>query len=152
MFDELCFQRRLARIHSKRRAEIRRVTRLSPKTQSWDHERIVKSVAEHTARMAKYTEDIKETTTSYLLEQKEKLLIYYPRLDDISAWTPSSQPGKHHIKPEHVQSLRDAIRKEQKERSEIARLWMVAAAGVIGALTGLIGVSIGLLAYLSKSH
>src|SRR5229473_3724543 len=102
MFDELRFQRLLTRIHSKRRAEIRRITRLSPKTGSWDHERIVKSVAQHSARMAALEEAIKETTTVYLLEQKEKLLIYYPKLEDITAWTPSSQPGKQHIKPEHV--------------------------------------------------
>ena len=152
MLDELRFQRRLARIHSKRRAEIRRITRLSPKTGSWDHERIVKSVAQHSARIAEFEEAIKEITTAYLLEQKAKLLIHYPKLDNITAWTPSSQPGKQHIKPEHVQSLRDTIRKEQKELSELARLWMASVAGVIGALTGLIGVSIGLLVYLSKAH
>ena len=102
--------------------------------------------------MAAFNEEIKETTTAYLLEQKEKLLIHYPQLKDISAWTPSSQPAKHHIKPEHIQPLRDAIRKEQKEHSEVARLWLAALAGIIGALTGLIGASIGLLAYLNKAH
>jgi len=54
--------------------------------------------------------------------------------------------------PETMVQVREQIRKERKEKSEVFRLWLGAIGGFVGALTGVIGATIGLLAYLDKWH
>jgi hypothetical protein len=56
----------------------------------------------------------------------------------------------YNLSPSAAIALRDAIRKEYNERSEITRLWLADVGSFIGALTGVIGATIGLLAYLDK--
>ncbi len=88
----------------------------------------------------------------HLLDQADKLLIPRPEFKEGDTYVESEFSSGYHLSPTAVAALRDAIRKERRERSEITRLWMIAIGGIIGALTGLIGTTIGLLAYLDKLH
>jgi flagellar motor component MotA len=72
----------------------------------------------------------------YWLEQAERYLL--PRSNH-QAYIPSKlHKILHYLDEEALTSLRSAVRKEQKERSENFRTWTALAVGIIGALIGLV--------------
>jgi hypothetical protein len=95
-------------------------------------------------------EEIAKAYTWHLLEQMDKLLLQQPDFYSRPEQWISSQVGGSHLDSDALAEIRDAIRKERKERSEVTRLWITTIGGVVGALTGVIGAMIGLLAYLDK--
>jgi hypothetical protein len=82
----------------------------------------------------------------------DKLQLPRPELNELT-WVGSRHfNAVEFMSKAAISEVRDAIRKERKERSEITRLWMGTVAPIISALTGLVGATIGLLAYLGKLH
>jgi hypothetical protein len=90
-----------------------------------------------------YSKKYGSDTSKYTSEQLRR----YSR----GQWISSLACGMH-LHSDALAEIRDAIRKERKERSEVTRLWITTIGGGIGALTGVIGAMIGLLAYLDKLH
>lgn len=86
----------------------------------------------------RFGEDEKADLRSrYLLHQANRLLLPIPM--DGAAWE-STQLSRRCLTRAAQRELLVAIRSEQKDRSEIARLWLVGATGLIGALTGLVAL------------
>jgi len=73
-------------------------------------------------------------------------LIPTPRLDFAvpdAAWEQSRATRHYHLSTAAAAELRAAIRKEQRERSELFFKWL-------SGLTGLVGAAIGLIALLVR--
>ena len=88
--------------------------------------------------------------THYLFSELDKLRLPRPQLTEEN-WTGGPPLGNvEWLTKPAILELREAIRKERKERSEITRLWLGTFAPIISALTGLVGAAIGLLAFLSR--
>jgi hypothetical protein len=76
--------------------------------------------------------------SDYWLEQAQRYLLPTPT---DQAYIPSKLDRRFHYFDEvTLTSLRSAVRKEQKERSENFRVWATLAVGIIGALIGLVAM------------
>jgi hypothetical protein len=76
--------------------------------------------------------------SDYWLEQAQRHLLPTPNDD---AYIVSKLDKRfHYFNEETLTSLRAAVRKEQKERSENFRIWATLVIGILGALIGLIAV------------
>ena len=87
--------------------------------------------------------------THYLLSQLDKLRLPRPKFTDDN-WVGSKWINHEFLSTTAIVEVRDAIRKERKERSEITRLWLGSIVPIVSALAGLLGVVIGLVAILKK--
>ena len=88
-------------------------------------------------------EDIDYLISSYLSAKAQKLRLVMPESENNWQW---SKHRRHYLlTPAAMQALRSAIRAEKKENSELAFRWLT-------AITGLIGVLIGLLAIILHRH
>jgi hypothetical protein len=76
--------------------------------------------------------------SDYWLEQAQRYLLPTPNDE---AYIPSKLDKRFsYLDEETLTSLRAAVRKEQKERSENFRIWATLVVGIIGALIGLVAV------------
>lgn len=80
--------------------------------------------------------------TRYLLRVAHRLIVPIPSYSDEENWEDSNYDGMRYLVPGAIHKLRTAIRAEQKLRRETILMWLPA----IGAITGLLGVIIGLVA------
>jgi hypothetical protein len=78
-----------------------------------------------------------------LLREAERFEIPTPQHDDKSAWEESPSFAERFLNTETAAKLRAALRKEKNERWELSLK-------VVGALTGIVGALIGLVAMLKK--
>ncbi|HWB49212.1 MAG TPA: hypothetical protein VG651_08885 [Stellaceae bacterium] len=102
-----------------------------------------------------HEDEIAAIQTRYLLDEADRLLVPRPPVifndesPETSTWVRGKNTGVH-LSPKTMVELRDAIRRERKERSEVSRLWLSSVAPVIASIAGLLGVVIGLVAALKK--
>ncbi|MGY2905244.1 hypothetical protein [Bradyrhizobium sp. URHC0002] len=83
-------------------------------------------------------EQIAILESNYWLDQAQRYLLPMPNDE---AYIPAKQDRRfHYIDQETLTSLRSAVRKEQKERSENFRTWATLVLGIIGALIGLVAM------------
>jgi hypothetical protein len=95
--------------------------------------------------------DIAKLKTQYLLEQMDGLGIPRPKVKldgDEPTWEESHRA--YLLTSVTAVKLREEIRKERKERSELPRLWLAIIAPLLSAVTGIIGATIGLIAFIAK--
>lgn len=81
-------------------------------------------------------EQIAILESNYWLDQAQRYLI--PTPNDEAYITAKQDRRFHYFDQETLASLRSAVRKEQKERSENFRTWATLILGIIGALIGLV--------------
>jgi hypothetical protein len=94
-------------------------------------------------------DNITQLTSEYLVSRAERYQLLVPQIDRKDGkWESSSVTGRYRLTQAAILELRSAIRAEEKERSELTRSWLASIAPIIGALTGLVGVLIGLLTLL----
>jgi hypothetical protein len=153
MLDELRFRYKIWRIHKRRRASIRRYkARIErARRQNASESEILDIAQDEKAEDTLDQDEIAKLQMRHLLNQANKFLIPRPEVK-IGETRIESPVSGYHLNPATAEALKDAIRKERKERSEVFRLWLGAIGGIIGALTGIIGAMIGLLAYIDKLH
>jgi hypothetical protein len=153
MFDELRFRYKIWRLHKSRRASLKRygVTIENARRRNAGESEILRIAQDEKLDDTLDRDQIAKLQMRHLLDQADKLLIPRPEVKIGETWIESPVSG-YHLNPDTTRDLRDAIRKERKERSEVFRLWLGTIGGIIGALTGIIGATIGLLAYIDKFH
>jgi CRISPR/Cas system CSM-associated protein Csm4 (group 5 of RAMP superfamily) len=83
-------------------------------------------------------EQIAILESDYWLEQAERYLLPTPK--DEAYIHSKRYKRRSYFDEETLASLRSAVRKEQKERSENFRTWVTLLIGIIGALIGLVAV------------
>jgi hypothetical protein len=80
---------------------------------------------------------------SYLLSRHliQKAQVYHLAIPEFEenglTWVEPRYTLKWHLSKEAIADLRTAIRKEQKEKSEILRTWLTVVLSIIGAVTGI---------------
>ena len=156
MFDELRFRlkvKKIRRQEKKQMAQIRleHSKKYGSDTSKYTSEQLDELMGHEKISVSLTQEEIANAYTWHLLEQMDKLLLQQPDFYSRGQWISSLACGMH-LHSDALAEIRDAIRKERKERSEVTRLWITIIGGGIGALTGVIGAMIGLLAYLDKLH
>lgn len=92
-----------------------------------------------------YDEEIQRLHSRYLLVEARRMMIPTPDWEDETAWE-GPEYGPKYLTKKGIIELRSAVRAEKKVRREQVLMWVP----VIGAITGLIGTAIGLLAFLTK--
>jgi hypothetical protein len=86
-----------------------------------------------------------------LLREADELHLPRPNHNEAAKWVKwqpeddRQDPITGLLSPEGMTELRQAIRRERKERREAFEFWLKAIGGVILVLTGLVGALIGLL-------
>lgn len=163
MFDGLVHHYQLHRLRRKRRATNRWYKRKYNKAKkanaSADEQNRI--VADWQMDTELFGDDISEIVTQRLTELAAYYLVPVPERssqakDDFpeegAAWVRSDISRRFHLSNAAASDLRSAIRKEQRERSELVFRWLPILFGVIGAIAGAIGATVGLLAFIAKSH
>src|SRR5271167_2813643 len=134
MFDELRFRLKVQKIRRREKREMAQI-RLEFKTKHGNDltEEQLEELMFHDKMIINFTqEEIANAYTWHLLEQMDKLLLHQPDFYSRGQWI-SSQAGGMHLNPEALAEMRDVIRKERKDRSEVTRLWITTIGGGIGA-------------------
>jgi hypothetical protein len=76
--------------------------------------------------------------TQRLIQMADRYSIPHPEFKSKGgAWIQSSVTGRWHLTIEAIAELRDAVRREKRERSESWRMWLAAWTGLVGTLIGL---------------
>lgn len=136
------------RIYRRARAQrIRQHRALSKDAQKEEHHRFREDLErlqreDYEGRLERYSD--------YLLDRAFKLKISMPPYKLGETYIERTTDVGTYLSQEARISLRDAIRRERRERSEVLRLWLSAIGAIIGAITGLVGALIGLLALWYK--
>jgi hypothetical protein len=85
--------------------------------------------------------------TEYFIQEAERLLVPIPEYSDKTMYSRvewDDHPDEpYYLTAIGLKSLKASVREEKKHRREIAAFWM-------SSLTGLIGVTIGLITIISK--
>jgi hypothetical protein len=82
-------------------------------------------------------EEIQYQLSTQLTEQAHRYQVPVPAfVDDGGPWTEPEYISPYYLNEVARSELRSAIRKEQKERSEILRTWLTVVLSVIGAVCG----------------
>lgn len=142
MFEYMRFQRQIRKIHRNQKREAKIIIQ---EAQSGVERR-----SRYHELRAKTDAEIDYWHTQYLFRELDRLRLPRPKFTD-ETWTGGPPLGNvEWLTKSAILKVRDEIRKERKERSDIARSWLAAVAPLLSALTGLVGALIGLLAYLAK--
>jgi hypothetical protein len=76
--------------------------------------------------------------TQRLIQIAERYLVPYPEFNSKGEdWIQSGATRRWHLTVEAMAELRNAIRREKKERAENWRMWLAALTGLVGTLIGL---------------
>ncbi len=79
----------------------------------------------------------------YLISKATKMLLQIPPViseEKGGRWEQSNVTGKWQLTNEGMRELRQNIRTEQKESTELLARWITVIIGLIGALTGLVAI------------
>jgi hypothetical protein len=106
--------------------------------------------SEWDARITLIEDHIAQLTTRYLCAAADRYQIPTPSRNDDLMWTEARSTYRPHLTPAGIAELRGAIRKEQRESSEIAWRWLTGFTGLIGTFAGLIAAAAGLAAIVLK--
>ena len=87
-------------------------------------------------QLSKY--EIESHVTWALISRAEQLFLPIPASDEEGLWKEAYVPDKHVLTPLGVSKLRDAIREEEKKRSDARIAILDIAAKVVVMLTGLV--------------
>ncbi|MFV9692044.1 MAG: hypothetical protein ACNY01_13935 [Desulfobacteria bacterium] len=85
-------------------------------------------------------DQIHRLVTNRLWEQAKKAMIPLPNNDEGMWEETETRAGSYHLSVEGISALRAALRKENKERWEVAVKWIVLLTGLVGAVTGLLAI------------
>ena len=86
----------------------------------------------------------------HLTRKATKLLIPVQFENDEQKGWAQAATGGYHLTPAAIHELHSAIRNEERERSEVLQLQVAPILSIAAAFTGLLGVLIGLFAWLAK--
>ena len=153
MFEELDFEHKIKGLHRKlKRAKHvhDRDKKAAERRRAPDAE-IENIGLQYQAVSAFIWHDIEKRKTQHLIDQIDILGISRPehKLDGDDP-THEESHGAYLLTPATAVKLREEIRKERKERSEPLRLWLTIIGPILSAVTGLIGATIGLLAFITS--
>ncbi len=88
-------------------------------------------------------DEIAGAITDRLAFLAQENLIPLPPLDPAEeVWVRSPVTGRRQLSQAAATELRATIRKEQRERSELTFRWLAALTGIIGAIIGLVSLSL----------
>ena len=86
-------------------------------------------------------DQIHRLVTNRLWEQAKKAMIPIPKQKDEGMWEETeTRPGSYHLSVEGINVLRAALRKENRERWDVAVKLIVLLTGLVGAVTGLLAI------------
>ncbi len=145
MLDAVIYRYRLRRLRARKRSVIRADQRKYKEAEERGDAADVLDEIIHNREMefTLINDEIAQLVTSRLLSLADDNLIPTPSLDfrsPNSAWVQSRVTNHYHLSIEAAAELRAAIRKEQRERSELFFKWFSGLTGLIGALIGLIAL------------
>jgi hypothetical protein len=112
----------------------------------------IRSIEErHRWELELVQDEIEWATSRYLTSQA----LYYqvpipPRGED--NWIESNQLGVTYLSRKGASKVRADIRAEQKAKRDRVIAYATLIISLVGALTGVLGATIGVLAFLSRSH
>jgi hypothetical protein len=88
---------------------------------------------------------LRQTMSSYLEAQADRLFIPLPDLKDHNKWTvfDNGRREEHVLSREGIDELRSKIRTERKARAERFLMWSSGIVGILGALIGLASMLVG---------
>ena len=136
------FQRekdKLMRAYAKDFEEARRTKASVDELQKMTHSEIL--------GVAMIDDAIYHAHTRYLVAEANQLILPVPDRKDETRWTESRLTGMQYLTPFGLSELRSAIRVERKLKVERALVWLP----IVGAVTGLVGATTGLIAILSRT-
>jgi len=85
---------------------------------------------------------VRRAMSDYLITEADRLLIPIPDTADEKIWENAERYPV--LTRQGINELRAAIRAERKARVELFVMWMPTVIGLVGALTGLVAVILGL--------
>ncbi len=152
MMNGLIFQYRLRRLRASKRSVTREYRRKYEEAKKIGEteasDALEQTIHNREMELSLIDDEISQLVTSRLLSLAEDNLIPTPPLNFVSpnaAWEQSILKRHYHLTTAAAADLRAAIRKEQRERSELFFKWL-------SGLTGLVGAAIGLIALLARMH
>jgi hypothetical protein len=93
--------------------------------------------AERRDALGPVSEEIEYQLSAQLIAQADRYQVPVPSfVDDEGPWTAPEYISSYFLNQVARAELRSAIRKEQKERSEILRTWLTVVLSTIGAVCG----------------
>jgi hypothetical protein len=85
---------------------------------------------------------VRTAISDYLIAEADRLMIPLPDKDDQKIWENAERYPV--LTRQGINEVRTAIRAERKAQMELFVMWMPTVIGIIGALTGLAAVVLGL--------
>jgi hypothetical protein len=143
---------KLYRLNLQQRKLDNEAERLFRESQEKNDSSIIDNWHDNNYRAITYLEYARaEMVSDSLLKQADALYLPRPSYNDPTKWqkwTPDEEDGsmsRQLLSAEGMTEVRQAIRKERRERREAVEYWLKVAGGFIGILTGLVGALIGLV-------
>jgi hypothetical protein len=121
------------------------------------HQEAEEKLAEWSADGRQVEDEIDEIVSQRLLKRARRLDVPIPsplfgNLEEDEFWDRSYSSGGYILTRKGRAVLRDAVRKEKRERFESKARWITLFTGIIGAAIGLVSVLTNLLVRLLNKH
>jgi hypothetical protein len=152
MFDWLRYRYELARLERLKRKTTRSYDRAlndAADNHKMDEAEALLCKEEH--EIAPLNDLVAKLVSDRLIAQGKKYLIPVPMEDlnirlgktESENWKVSLRTYQRYLTPSAIVALRSTIRAERKERTELAFRWLTALTGLIGVLIGLLAIILG---------
>lgn len=140
--------RKIERVRDRALAPID--SQISAAKKQRDYEKAQQLISELFFEKDQFDEEINSLVTHHLLREAGAYMLPVPSTADEEMWQESSFTGKKYLTPAGIMQLRTLIRGEKRHQREALAFWITSAVGVLGAITGVIGVIVAFLALSAK--
>ena len=146
MIDYLKYRWNLLRLQTKQKKDQRFYKGLIKESvqEEQDKDQIEAFHAEASGSYWDTQEELRTLTQRYLLATATKLMVPIPDMkkEGVEFW--EQRDGCYTLTDQGIAHLKTAIRVERKQRTEVYMPWVFALTGLIGAMTGLLAIILGL--------
>ena len=142
MLDGISLHFRVSRLHRKKRLLEKRFQRdIADAKATYDKDEEDNLIRDFHHYCDEIDDEIRFATSQNLIKEADILILTRPEFDTKSkSWIKSSLSGRYHLNTYEITHLRDALRKEKKERWELYRAWLPGVTGLVGTATGLVAL------------
>lgn len=142
MFDQMAFRWKLWNLQRRmsRTSEFYKIKIADARREKRGNDEIDAIQSEESFEIQWMQDEIANLATKHFFQKAYKYLIPQPNFDEEGMWIKSDISGRRLLTEKGIVALRSAIRKEQKEASEIYLTWLAGLTGLVGALTGLVAL------------